>query len=161
IMKENSKREADHTKLKEDTTNLKTKNTELEAEVVKLRYDIEEIKKKDQIITNIYDAFSTEEISSTLSDTSNSNEFNNVKNLMKSDHIDEKKVKGQIYDFIIVQLNIKRIDKIQHIKIFSTDAISRFTNLQIQTVIVHFAKISDIEFINDQDNSSDDLPEAE
>ncbi|CAG8698683.1 4019_t:CDS:2, partial [Ambispora gerdemannii] len=58
IMKENNKHKADHTKLKEDTTNLKTKNTELEAE----------------------NAFSTEEILSTLSDTSNFNEFNNVPN---------------------------------------------------------------------------------
>ncbi|CAG8451660.1 6947_t:CDS:2 [Acaulospora morrowiae] len=110
-------------------------------------------------------------------------EFDNqVKNLMKSDHIGEKKAKGQIYDFIIAQLNTKRktlqkqtqkarkvynlfekigIDKIQHIKTFSADAISRFTNLQIQTVIDHFAKMPDIEFTDDQDNSSDDLPEAE
>ncbi|CAG8789122.1 7508_t:CDS:2 [Dentiscutata erythropus] len=33
-MEENSKREADHTKLKEDTTSLKTKNTELKAEAL-------------------------------------------------------------------------------------------------------------------------------
>ncbi|CAG8784481.1 12364_t:CDS:2, partial [Gigaspora margarita] len=79
-MKENSKREADHAKLKEDTTNLKTKNTELEAEVAKLRHDIEEIKKKDQTITNTQDTFSTEEISSTssgLSSDNNSSEQSN------------------------------------------------------------------------------------
>ncbi|CAG8577818.1 10796_t:CDS:2 [Ambispora gerdemannii] len=109
-------------------------------------------------------------------------EFDNqVKNLMKSDHIGEKKAKGQIYDFIIAQLNTKRkmlqkqnqkarkiynlfekikIDKIQHIKTFSTDAISRFTNSQIQTIIDHFAKKPDIEYTDDQDDS-DDLPKTE
>ncbi|CAG8662749.1 6411_t:CDS:2, partial [Paraglomus brasilianum] len=109
-------------------------------------------------------------------------EFDNqVKNLMKSDHIGEKKAKGQIYDFIIAQLNTKRktlqkqnqkarkvynlfekigIDKIQHIKTFSADAISRFTNSQIQTIIDHFAKKPDIEYTDDQDDS-DDLPETE
>ncbi|CAG8732333.1 17585_t:CDS:1, partial [Racocetra fulgida] len=87
IMEENSKREADHAKLKEDTTNLKTKNTELEAEIAKLRHDIEEIKKKDQTITNTQDAFSTEEISSTSSDNvSNSNELNNISNSDVSDN---------------------------------------------------------------------------
>ncbi|CAG8851614.1 24304_t:CDS:1, partial [Racocetra persica] len=48
---------AEHAKLKEDTTNLKTKNTELEAKIVKLKYDIEEIKKNNQIITNIKNVF--------------------------------------------------------------------------------------------------------
>ncbi|CAG8797319.1 22289_t:CDS:2, partial [Dentiscutata erythropus] len=103
-------------------------------------------------------------------------EFDNqVKNLMKSVHIGEKKAKGQIYDFIIAQLNTKRktlqkqtqkarkvynlfkkigIDKIQHIKTFSADAISRFTNSQIQMIIDHFAKKPDIEY---SDDSSDDL----
>ncbi|RIB07604.1 hypothetical protein C2G38_417445 [Gigaspora rosea] len=86
-MEKNSKREADHAKLKEDTTNLKTKNTELEAEIAKLRHDIEEIKKKDQTITNTQDAFSTEEISSTSSDNvSNSNELNNISNSDVSDN---------------------------------------------------------------------------
>ncbi|CAG8576296.1 4956_t:CDS:2, partial [Paraglomus occultum] len=127
--------------------------------------------------------FAKNHVSKNLIQESSGKEFDNqVKNLTKSDHIGEKKAKGQIYDFIIAQLNTKRkklqkqtqkarkvynlfekigIDKIQHIKTFSADAISRFTNLQIQTVIDHFAKMPDIEFTDDQDNSSDDLPEAE
>ncbi|CAJ0845311.1 15333_t:CDS:2, partial [Entrophospora sp. SA101] len=91
--------------------------------------------------------------------------------------------KGQVYDFIIQQLpNTKRenlckqtqkalrvynlfekigMDKIQYIKTYTADSISRFTNLQIQTIIDHFAKKSDLEFTDNQDNSSDDLPEEE
>ena len=44
------------------------------------------------------------------------------------------------------------------------NAISKFTNSQIQTIIDHFTKKPDIEYTNEQDNSSDDqdseLPEA-
>ncbi|CAG8766750.1 14686_t:CDS:1, partial [Dentiscutata heterogama] len=39
-------------------------NINLKDEVMKLRNDIEEIKKKDQIITNTQDILSTEDISS-------------------------------------------------------------------------------------------------
>ncbi|CAG8684867.1 248_t:CDS:1, partial [Ambispora gerdemannii] len=110
-------------------------------------------------------------------------EFDNqVRDLMKSDNIGEKKAKGQIYDFIIAQLNAKRktlqkqtqkarkvynlfekigMDKIQYIKTYSADTISKFTNSQIQTIIDHFTKEPDIEFTDEQNNSSDDLSETE
>ncbi|CAG8694394.1 16988_t:CDS:2, partial [Cetraspora pellucida] len=52
------------------------------------------------------------------------------------------------------------IGKVQYIKTYSVDTISRFTNLQIQMIIDHFTKKPDIEYTNDQDNSSDDLPKA-
>ncbi|CAG8667304.1 11769_t:CDS:2, partial [Ambispora gerdemannii] len=38
---------------------------------------------------------------------------------------------------------------------------SKFTNEQIQTIRDHFTKKPNIEFTDDQDNSSDDLPETE
>ncbi|CAJ0893551.1 13059_t:CDS:2, partial [Entrophospora sp. SA101] len=103
-----------------------------------------------------------------------------VKDFMADGKVGEKKAKGQVYDFIIQQLpNTKRenlckqtqkalrvynlfekigMDKIQYIKTYTADSISRFTNLQIQTIIDHFAKKSDLEFTDNQDNSSDDLP---
>ncbi|CAJ0845744.1 14616_t:CDS:2 [Entrophospora sp. SA101] len=103
-----------------------------------------------------------------------------VKDFMANGKVGEKKAKGQVYDFIIQQLpNTKRenlckqtqkalrvynlfekigMDKIQYIKTYTADSISRFTNLQIQTIIDHFAKKPDIEFTDNQDNSSDDLP---
>ncbi|CAG8791265.1 20531_t:CDS:2, partial [Gigaspora rosea] len=90
----------------------------------------------------------------------------------------EKKAKGQVYNFIIKQVpGIKRknlckqtqkalriynlfekirIDKIQFIKTYSADIISRFTNLQIQAIIDHFAKKPDIEFVDNQNNSLDE-----
>ncbi|CAJ0748121.1 2796_t:CDS:2 [Entrophospora sp. SA101] len=105
-----------------------------------------------------------------------------VKDFMINDEIGEKKVKGRVYDFIIKQVpGIKHgnlckqtqkalkiynlfekigINKIQHIKTYSADTISRFTNLQIQTIIDHFAKKPDIEYTDDQ-NDSDDLPKIE
>ena len=105
-----------------------------------------------------------------------------VKEFMINDKIGEKKAKGQVYDFIIKQVpGIKRknlckqtqkalkiynlfekigINKIQHIKTYSAGTVSRFTNLQIQTIIDHFAKKPDIEYADDQDDS-DDLPETE
>ncbi|CAG8630644.1 8406_t:CDS:2, partial [Paraglomus occultum] len=74
-------------------------------------------------------------------------EFDNqVKNLMKSDHIGEKKAKGQIYDFIIAQLNTKR-KTLQK----QTQKARKVYNL--------FEKIG-IEYTDDQDDS-DDLPETE
>ncbi|CAG8580942.1 4911_t:CDS:2 [Acaulospora morrowiae] len=39
--------------------------------------------------------------------------------------------------------------------------ISKFTNTQIQTIIDHFTKKPDIEFTDEQNNSSDDLSETE
>ncbi|CAG8673801.1 11129_t:CDS:2, partial [Paraglomus occultum] len=83
---------------------------------------------------------------------------------------------GRVYDFIIKQLPATKrgnlckqtqkalridnlfekvgIDKIQYIKTYSADTISRFTNLQIQTIIDHFTKNPDIEY-------ADDLSETE
>ncbi|CAH1767211.1 9381_t:CDS:2 [Entrophospora sp. SA101] len=106
-----------------------------------------------------------------------------VKDFMADGKVGEKKAKGQVYDFIIQQLpNTKRenlckqtqkalrvynlfekigMDKIQYIKTYTADSISRFTNLQIQTIIDHFAKKPVIEFTDNQDNSSDDLPAGE
>ncbi|CAG8822628.1 21388_t:CDS:2, partial [Gigaspora rosea] len=43
-------------------------------------------------------------------------------------------------------------------KSYTADSISRFTNLQIQTIIDHFTKNPAIEFT---DNSSDDLLKTE
>ncbi|CAG8842746.1 39610_t:CDS:1, partial [Gigaspora margarita] len=82
-----------------------TKNTELEAEVAKLRHDIEEIKKKDQTISNIQDALSTEEILSTSSDNvSNSNNSNelNVPNSDISDNTfsETKSLKDKEIEFL-------------------------------------------------------------
>ncbi|RHZ80344.1 hypothetical protein Glove_137g152 [Diversispora epigaea] len=48
------------------------------------------------------------------------------------------------------------MDKIQHIKTHSADTISRFTNLQIQTIIDHFTEKPNMEFTDDP---SDGLPE--
>ncbi|CAG8598781.1 1883_t:CDS:2 [Ambispora gerdemannii] len=56
------------------------------------------------------------------------------------------------------------LDKVQYIKSYSANAISKFTNSQIQMIIDHFTKKPDIEYTDEQDNSSDDqdseLPEA-
>ncbi|CAG8632641.1 1680_t:CDS:2, partial [Ambispora gerdemannii] len=105
------------------------------------------------------------------------------KDFMVSNKVREKKAKGQVYDFIIKQLpDTKRktlckqtqkalridnlfekigMDKIQYIKTYSADIISKFTNSQIQTIIDYFTKKSDIEYTDDQNNSSDDLSETE
>ncbi|CAG8771310.1 17295_t:CDS:1 [Cetraspora pellucida] len=102
-----------------------------------------------------------------------------VKDFMINNEIGEKKAKGQVYDFIIKRIpGTKRknlckqtqkalriynlfekigMDKIQFIKTYSTDTISRFTNLQIQTIIDHFAKKPNIEFADNQDNSSGEI----
>ncbi|CAG8641503.1 646_t:CDS:2, partial [Paraglomus occultum] len=104
------------------------------------------------------------------------------KDFMVSNKVGEKNAKGQVYDFIIKQLPVTKrktlckqtqkalridnlfekigIDKIQYIKTYSADTISKFTNSQIQTIIDHFTKKPDIEYTDDKDNSSDDLPEA-
>ncbi|RHZ83005.1 hypothetical protein Glove_101g2 [Diversispora epigaea] len=112
--------------------------------------------------------------------------------IMNRDKVSMKKAKGQVYDFIITQnpgirreslyKKIERarkifrlfekigLDKVKYIKSYSANAISKFTNSQIQTIIDHFTKRPDIEFTDDQDahsavsmthNSSDDLPETE
>ncbi|CAG8607503.1 5646_t:CDS:2, partial [Acaulospora morrowiae] len=84
----------------------------------------------------------------------------NYKDFMVSNKVGEKKAKGQVYDFIIKQQAL-RIDnlfekigmnKIQYIKTYSADTISKFTNSQIQMIIDHFTKKPDIEFTDDQNN---------
>ncbi|CAG8641967.1 246_t:CDS:1 [Ambispora gerdemannii] len=103
--------------------------------------------------------------------------------IMNRDKVSMKKIKSQVYDFIITQnpgirreslyKKIERarkifrlfekigLDKVKYIKSYSANAISKFTNSQIQTIIDHFTKRPDIEYTDDQDNSSDDLPETE
>jgi len=93
------------------------------------------------------------------------------KDFMVSNKVREKKAKGQVYDFIIKQLpNTKRktlcrqtqkalriddlfekigMDKIQYIKTYSADTISKFSNFQIQTIIDHFIEKSNMEFTDD------------
>ena len=107
------------------------------------------------------------------------------KDSMINDKVGEKKVKGQVYDYIIKQLpNTKRktlcrqtqralrinnlfdkigVDKICYIKTYSANTISKFTNKEIQRVIDHFTKNSNMEFINDskdveQDNKVPEEP---
>ncbi|CAG8557594.1 10026_t:CDS:2 [Cetraspora pellucida] len=103
--------------------------------------------------------------------------------LMVRNKVSMKKAKGQVYDFIIAQnpgirdeslyKKIERakkiyrlfekigLDKVKYIKSYSTNAISKFTNKQIQMIIDHFTKNSIKEYIDDQDNSSDDLPKTD
>ncbi|KAF0515320.1 hypothetical protein F8M41_017334 [Gigaspora margarita] len=110
-------------------------------------------------------------------------EFDNqVKNIMKNEQVGKKKAKGQIYNFIIAQLDTKRntlpkqtqrakkiyrifekigLDKVKYIKSYSTNTISKFTNEQIQMIIDHFTKNPTIEFIDNQNNSSDNLPKTD
>ncbi|CAG8636279.1 9471_t:CDS:1 [Paraglomus brasilianum] len=105
------------------------------------------------------------------------------KDFMVNNKVGEKKAKGQVYDFIVKQLpDTKRktlckqtqkalridnlferigMDKIQYIKTYSADTISKFTNTQIQKIIDHFAKKPDIEFTDEQNNSPDVLSETE
>ncbi|RGB25268.1 hypothetical protein C1646_771985 [Rhizophagus diaphanus] len=89
-------------------------------------------------------------------------EFDNqVKNIMKSDRIGEKKAKGKIYDFITTHLGTKRntlqkqtqrarkihelfekigIDKIKYITTYSANSISELSDSQIQTIIDYFSE---------------------
>ena len=97
---------------------------------------------------------------------------------MVSNKVGEKKAKGQVYDFIIKQLpNIKRktlcrqtqkalriddlfekigMDKLQYIKTYSADTISKFTDPQIQTIIDHFTEKPNMEFIDDTEDVEQD-----
>ncbi|CAG8686111.1 3735_t:CDS:2, partial [Ambispora gerdemannii] len=157
IMKKNSKHKADHTKLKEDTTNLKTKNTELEVEIVKLRYDIEKIKKKGQIITNIQNAFSTEEILFTLSDASNSNEFNNVPNSdvfdntymsnIKSNISPEQKKEQDLIQEILIFINQNNITEISQNNIRQNHVIEIFQNNVHQNYVTEIVSDQDIIYL--------------
>ncbi|RIB17016.1 hypothetical protein C2G38_2315099 [Gigaspora rosea] len=103
--------------------------------------------------------------------------------LIVRDKVSIKKAKGQVYDFIIAQnpstrrkslyKKIERarkiyrlfetigLNKVKYIKSYSANAILKFTNEQIQPIINHFTKNPTKEFIDDQDNSSDDLPKTD
>src|SRR6266542_30692 len=108
-------------------------------------------------------------------------EFDNqVKNVMKTNRIGEKKAKGQIYDFIIAQLGTKRntllkqtqrarsiyklfekigIDKIKYIKMYSANSIAELSDSQIQTIVDYFSKNPNTELPNDQEGSIIDSEE--
>src|SRR5439155_6269952 len=45
------------------------------------------------------------------------------------------------------------MDKIRHIKTYSADTISRFTNSQIQTIIDHFTEKPNMEFTDDPEGT--------
>jgi len=100
------------------------------------------------------------------------------KDFMVSNKVGEKKAKGQVYDFIIKQLpNIKRktlcrqtqkalriddlfekigMDKLQYIKTYSADTISKFTDPQIQTIIDHFTEKPNMEFTDEPEDEEQD-----
>src|SRR5438034_796231 len=108
-------------------------------------------------------------------------EFDNqVKNVMKTNRIGEKKAKGQIYDFIIAQLGTKRntllkqtqrarsiyklfekigIDKIRYITTYSANSIAELSDSQIQTIIDYFSKNPNTELPDDRDVSDIDSEE--
>src|SRR4051794_5514428 len=93
---------------------------------------------------------------------------------MVSIKVEEKKAKGQVYDFIIKQLpNTKRktlckqtqkalridnlfekigMDKLQYIKTYSANTISKFSNSQIQTIIDHFTERPNLDFTDDHED---------
>ncbi|CAB4405993.1 unnamed protein product [Rhizophagus irregularis] len=102
-----------------------------------------------------------------------------IKDFMVSNKVGEKKAKGQVYDFIIKQLpDTKRktlcrqtqkalriddlfekigMDKLQYIKTYSADTISKFSNSQILTIIDHFIEKPNTEFTdNPVDEKQDD-----
>ena len=98
--------------------------------------------------------------------------------------VEEKKAKGQVYDFIIKQLldtkrktlcrqsqKALRIDdlfekigmyKLLYIKTYSADTISKFSNSQIQTIIDHFTEKPNTEFTDDpvDEKQDDEVPEG-
>ena len=106
------------------------------------------------------------------------------KDFMVSNKVGEKKAKGQVYDFIIKQLpNTKRktlcrqtqkalridnlfekigMDKLQYIKTYSADTISKFTDPQIQTIIDHFTEKPNMEFTDEAEDEEqdDEIPEG-
>src|SRR5439155_276232 len=97
------------------------------------------------------------------------------KDSMVSNKVGDKKAKGQVYDFIIKQLpDIKRktlcrqtqkalkidnlfekigMNKLQYIKTYSADTISKFTNAQIQMIIDHFTEKPNIDFTDDPEGT--------
>ncbi|RIA87593.1 hypothetical protein C1645_854263 [Glomus cerebriforme] len=97
---------------------------------------------------------------------------NQVKNVMKTNRIDEKKVKGQIYDFIITQLGTKhntllkqtqRVRSIyklfEKIGTYSANSISELSDSQIQTFVDYFSKNPNTELPDDQESSIIDSEE--
>jgi hypothetical protein len=106
------------------------------------------------------------------------------KDFMVSNKVGEKKAKGQVYDFIIKQLpDTKRktlcrqtqkalriddlfekigMDKLQYIKTYSADTISKFTDPQIQTIIDHFTEKPNMEFTDEAEDEEqdDEVPEG-
>ncbi|GES89802.1 hypothetical protein GLOIN_2v1632452 [Rhizophagus clarus] len=106
------------------------------------------------------------------------------KDFMVNNKVGEKKAKDQVYDFIIKQLSdTKRktlcrqtqkalriddlfekigMDKLQYIKTYSADTISKFTDPQIQTIIDHFTEKPNMEFIDDTEDveQDDEVPEG-
>src|ERR1044072_4864559 len=100
------------------------------------------------------------------------------KDFMVSNKVWEKKAKGQVYDFIIKQLpDTKRktlcrqtqkalriddlfekigMDKLQYIKTYSADTISKFTDPQIQTIIDHFTEKPNMEFTDEAEDEEQD-----
>src|SRR5271154_6014703 len=100
------------------------------------------------------------------------------KDFMVSNKVGEKKAKGQIYDFIIEQLpDTKRktlcrqtqkalriddlfekigMDKLQYIKTYSADTISKFIDPQIQIIIDHFTEKPNMEFTDEAENEEQD-----
>ena len=99
---------------------------------------------------------------------------------MKTNRIGEKKAKGQIYDFIIAQLDTKRntllkqtqrarsiyklfekigIDKIKYITTYSANSISELFDSQIQTIVDYFSENPNTELPDDQEGSIIDSEE--
>ena len=53
------------------------------------------------------------------------------------------------------------MDKLQYIKTYSVDTISKFTDSQIQTIIDHFTEKPNMEFTDEaKDKEQDEIPKA-
>ncbi|RHZ79258.1 hypothetical protein Glove_150g89 [Diversispora epigaea] len=83
--------EAENTKLNNIIkVSIRRRNAELKAEVVKLRYDIEEIKKKDQTVTNTQDALHSTEYNPRRSNFWNGYIKNRLKNEIRERNRERK-----------------------------------------------------------------------
>ncbi|GES74047.1 hypothetical protein GLOIN_2v1878126 [Rhizophagus clarus] len=106
-----------------------------------------------------------------------------IEEIIVRDRISIKKVKGLIYDFILTQNSDTKhpalykkiekarkiyrltkktgLDKVKYIKTYSTTTISKFTNGEIQRVIDHFTKNSNMGFTDNPNTrkQDDDVPE--
>ncbi|GES83080.1 hypothetical protein GLOIN_2v1838494 [Rhizophagus clarus] len=76
--------------------------------------------------------------------------------LCDKNKIGEKKARGLIYDEVVKQVNILRLDKIQYIKSYSANEISKFTNDEIQKIMDHFSNKPSTDFSEDRDNFIND-----